>query len=261
MKWTVLVFVGALACGSTQPTTTAPAPAPAAPTLDQMVDAMCACKTPACADQVKTQFAGVDKPTDPSPHAAALRDYAKSCESSAREGDEVTLIGKMEDAMCACQDAACVERVQHEYKDFMKRENDRYHGNVKPSPQVMKRAEHMSDCAARAYEASGDTPHHGTGLDHTGGDWHPAPPPGAGDDGETGIPDCDAYLRLFDAYIQCDKIPEATKEATREGIAAQKEAFAELKDAPDDAKQTAAETCRESADALKQAASALGCSL
>src|SRR5205823_1138721 len=131
---------------------------------------------------------------------------------------------------------------------------------------VLKMAEHMSECAARAYQASNDgTGSHGTGLDHTGGTWHPAPPPGSsgGGDGsyDTGVPECDAYLKLFDEYIACDKIPQATRDASKQGIEAQKAAFAMLKDAPADAKQTAADTCRQSSDALQQAAAALGCPL
>ena len=256
MKWTALAFVGALACGSTQPTPAAPAPAPAAPTLDQMVDAMCACKTPACADQVRTQFPGVDKPGDTTPHVAALHATLGGCESTAREGDEVTMLGKMEDAMCACKDGACVDGVQKEYKPFMAREDEKYRGDTKPSAQLLKMAEHMQECAVRAYEASGDKPANGTGLDHTAGNWHPAPPPGSDSAGEggTGVPECDAYLRAVDRYLQCDKIPQEARDAMKDSIEQQREAFRA-------AGSAAADGCREASDAIKQTADAVGCPL
>jgi hypothetical protein len=260
MKWIALALAGALACGSSQPTATTPppaAPAPA-PTLDDMVDAMCACKTPACADQVKAKVAGVDKPGDAAPHVVALRDALARCETTAREGDEVTEMGKMEDAMCACKDSRCVDQVQRDFKDFIAREGQRYGGDARPPKQILKMAEHMSECASRAYEG-GKSAAGGTGLDHTAGEWHPAQDTGGAID--TGVPECDVYLKLFDRYMACDKIPQATKDASKEAIEAQKEGYASLKDAPADAKKAAADGCRQASDALKQAASALGCSL
>jgi hypothetical protein len=255
-----LAFAGLVACGPAQPASTTTTPAAPAPTLDQMVDAMCACKTPACVDGVKTQYPGLDKPADTTPHVMALHDALAACEATAREGDEVGTFAKMDDAMCACKDAPCAERVQHDYKEFWKREIEKYSGNKKPTAQVEKIAEHIGDCEMRAREGVATTGH-GTGLDHTGGDWHPAPDPDATGDSETSIPECDAYLVAFDKYMSCDKIPQATKDATREGIAAQKVSFRELKDAPPEAKKAAADGCRQGLDALKQAADALGCPL
>ena len=249
------------ACGPAQPAATTTTPTPPAHTLDDMVDAMCACKTPACADQVKAQFAGVDTPGDTAPHVVSLRDAAKACETTAREGDEVTMLDQMEDAMCACKDAPCTDSVEHQYKAFWDRELKKYR-DAKPTAQVMKIAERMGTCEERAREASGAPSHGGTGLDHTGGDWHPAPPPGsdsAGGDGTTGIAECDAYLHAVEAYAACDKVPQEARDAVKESIDAIKQSAQVAKASGDDAVKAVADSCKQGADAIAQVLAAMGC--
>jgi hypothetical protein len=258
-----LAFAGLVACGPAQPSTTTTTPTTPAPTLDQMVDAMCACKTPACADGVKSQYPGLDKPADTTPHLIALHDALVACDTTAREGDEVGMLDKMEDAMCACKDAACADRVQHEYKAFWKHEEDKYSGDKRPTDQIMKIAEHLVMCEMSARDASDTTAHHGTGLDHTGGDWHPAPPPGGDSSGAgaTGVATCDQYLREVDKIMRCDKVPQATKDAIKQGVDAMMQSFANMSDAPEEAKRAAADACTQARDAIDQAGSALGCSM
>jgi hypothetical protein len=227
-----------------------------------MVDAMCACKTPACADGVKSQLAGADKPGDTSPSATALRDYMRVCEQTAREVDEVEMLRNMDAAMCACHDAPCTERVGQDYKDFWKREIDRYSGDRKPSPQVVKIAEHEQQCEERAREGSGQTAGNGTGLDHTGGNWHPAPPSGgSGGAHDTGVAACNEELTAFDRYMQCDKLPHEAKDAMRQSIEAQFQAIGDLTTASEETKRGAADSCMQVLDALQQSAAAMGCPL
>src|SRR5262245_12264978 len=112
-----------------------------------MTDAMCACKSPACADQVKRDFAAVVPATTAAqpPHTIALVTYARTCETTAREGDEMGQLTAMKDAMCACNDAPCVEQVEKRYADFMKREEAKYQ-KATPSDELMKVGEAMATC-------------------------------------------------------------------------------------------------------------------
>jgi hypothetical protein len=81
--------------------------------------------------------------------------------------------------------------------------------------------------------------------------------------GDTGIAECDAYLKSFDKYLTCDKVPAQAKDASKTGIDQMKASWASLKDpsVPAEAKKSAADACKQADDALKQSATALGCTL
>jgi hypothetical protein len=101
----------------------------------------------------------------------------------------------------------------------------------------------------------------------------PAPPPSSSSvpasdaavmtAGLTSIAACDEYVAVFDAYLACDKVPPQVVEASKQGIDAMKHAWADLRDAdvPREARQAASDACRQGTDALKESATALGCSL
>src|SRR6476659_5379892 len=57
---------------------------------------------------------------------------------------------KMKDAMCACKDAACVDKVQKDYADFMKSMEEKYKGDKKPDEDMMKIGEEMAKCMSDA---------------------------------------------------------------------------------------------------------------
>jgi hypothetical protein len=80
---------------------------------------------------------------------------------------------------------------------------------------------------------------------------------------DTSVPECDAYLRAFNEYMRCDKIPEQARESSGQAIQQMVAAFQQLKDpsVPAEAKQQAAQACTQAIDALRQAASALGCTV
>jgi hypothetical protein len=77
----------------------------------------------------------------------------------------------------------------------------------------------------------------------------------------TGIPMCDEYVRLMQSYLRCDKVPQAARDAAKQGLDAMTEAWGQMSGMPDDAKQAANEACQQAGDALKQGAAAMGCSL
>ena len=78
----------------------------------------------------------------------------------------------------------------------------------------------------------------------------------------TGIAECDAYLAAFDKFNACDKVPAATKDASKTSIDQMKASWSSLKDpsTPEASKKAAADACKAANDALAQSAKALGCS-
>ncbi len=79
--------------------------------------------------------------------------------------------------------------------------------------------------------------------------------------GSTGIPGCDQYLTLMDGYLRCDKIPQATRDAARQGMEAMKQGFRDMGNLPDDVKKQTHDACLQAVDALRQGAQAMGCAL
>ena len=77
----------------------------------------------------------------------------------------------------------------------------------------------------------------------------------------TGIPACDRYLAAMEKYMQCPAIPQAAKDASRQGIDQMKQSWQMLRDpsVPPEAKQAANDACLQAVDALKQAGAAMGC--
>ena len=81
----------------------------------------------------------------------------------------------------------------------------------------------------------------------------------AGGGGATGIAECDEYIKVVEKYVSCDKIPQASRDATKQGLDTMKKGWGPSM--PDDAKKAAADACKAGTDAVKQGASAVGCAL
>ena len=79
----------------------------------------------------------------------------------------------------------------------------------------------------------------------------------------SGIPECDSYLAKVEKYMSCDKVPQAARDAAKQGIEASKQGWAALNGAnvPEASKLAAASGCKQGEDALIQGAKALGCTL
>ncbi len=79
--------------------------------------------------------------------------------------------------------------------------------------------------------------------------------------GGTGLADCDAYVAAMDKYLACDKIPQAARDAAKQGADAMKSAWGDVGALPDDVKKQTNDACKSAVDALAQGASAMGCTL
>jgi hypothetical protein len=79
----------------------------------------------------------------------------------------------------------------------------------------------------------------------------------------SGIPECDAYLAAVEKYMSCDKIPQATRDATKQGFESTKQSWAALKgsDVPEATKQAVVSGCKQGLDGMAQAAKAMGCEI
>jgi hypothetical protein len=78
----------------------------------------------------------------------------------------------------------------------------------------------------------------------------------------TGVPECDEYLKAFEALTKCDKAGPAL-DGLKQGLEASKTAWGSWKDMDETsrkaAQQAAGPGCKAGADAIKQTASSLGC--
>lgn len=81
---------------------------------------------------------------------------------------------------------------------------------------------------------------------------------GGGGGGGGGLPAaCNEYKELIGKLASCDKLPQASRDAMKQGYDAMEQGWANLKDMPAEAQQAAEDGCKQGADALKQAAAAL----
>jgi hypothetical protein len=80
--------------------------------------------------------------------------------------------------------------------------------------------------------------------------------------GLTGVPECDEYLKAFEALTKCDKAGPAL-DGLKQGLEASKTAWGSWKDLDEAsrkaAQQAAGPGCKAGADAIKQTAASMGC--
>jgi Tfp pilus assembly protein FimV len=70
-------------------------------------------------------------------------------------------------------------------------------------------------------------------------------------------PDCRAYLITVSAYVECDKIPQASRDAAAQGAAALTTSWSRTPS--QDQMDAASEQCRATAAALRDGARTIGC--
>jgi hypothetical protein len=75
----------------------------------------------------------------------------------------------------------------------------------------------------------------------------------------TGIPECDAYAATMAKYAACDKLPADAKKAMTDAFEQSKQGWAQLAQAPAEAKTAAGTSCKTADDAAKTALTSLGC--
>ena len=78
----------------------------------------------------------------------------------------------------------------------------------------------------------------------------PPPPPGGS---VSDIPECDAYGALIEKMSQCDQLPQASRDALKQGYDAMKTGWSDTRVMTEDMKKTMADACRQATDALTQA--------
>ncbi len=194
------------------------------------------------------------------------------------DGGAAEAMGKMvefKDKMCGCadkKDKDCAQKVTDDMTKWAQDSAKTMDKNVKPTEADMKKMEEvgkqLGECTTKAMMADMGTPptepgaaltptEPGAAAPAAGSDTAAAP---AGDAG--GLPqECADYKAAMEKYASCDKVPAATKDAMKQGFEAQSAAWANIGAMPADAKAQMATGCKQGVDALKQGASALGCSI
>ena len=86
-------------------------------------------------------------------------------------------------------------------------------------------------------------------------------PAGGGAAAATGLAECDAYIAAVEKFVTCDTVPQASRDATKQGLDGMKAAWGDTAGMPEEAKKAANDSCKQATDALKQGASAMGCTM
>jgi len=79
----------------------------------------------------------------------------------------------------------------------------------------------------------------------------PPPPPPSAPFGD--IPECTEYGALIEKLSRCDQLPQASRDALKQGYDAMKGSWSSTGDLSDDVRKTMADACRQATEALTQA--------
>ena len=79
----------------------------------------------------------------------------------------------------------------------------------------------------------------------------------------TGVPECDSYLKAVEKYLNCNKIPQAARDAQAQSAQQMKNGMSAWASMPADqrkmAQDAAKSSCSQGLSAIKQSATAIGC--
>lgn len=196
------------------------------------------------------------------------------------DGGAAEAMGKMvefKDKMCGCadkKDKDCAQKVTDDMTKWAQDSAKTMDKNAKPTEADMKKMEEvgkqlgecttkamMADMAAPPMDGSAATPTEGSAAGSAmvdGSGSAVAPTMAAAGD----LPaECADYKSAMEKYAACDKVPAETKDAMKKSFEASSAAWANIGAMPADAKAQMASGCKQGVDALKQGASALGCSI
>ncbi|MCA9674313.1 MAG: hypothetical protein KC464_04650, partial [Myxococcales bacterium] len=151
-------------------------------------------------------------------------------------------LAALRDSACACQDTACAEHVQRQFGDFADRYRD-VHGDDDQNQRATLLAQQAMECLMNVAAGAGDDTSDAVPVAWT----------------TTGVPGCDQYVAEVEQYLSCDKVPQAARDAARQGLDAMKQGWGDMSGVPDDVKQQAGDACLQAVDAMKQAEAAMGC--
>ncbi len=157
----------------------------------------------------------------------------------------------LRDQACACKDVACADQVQQGLTELANKHRDTK-GSDAETEEVTSLAVTLTECLTKVMIA--DVPlDASTDVDADG----EAPP--ADDPAATGMPACDDYVAALAEYVECDKIPADVRDSTRQSIEQLRDAWRGMAGMSDDIKAQLIDGCKQGADAMRQARSAMGC--
>lgn len=177
----------------------------------------------------------------------------------AGDGSADHVLGKLRrtrDDVCACKDRTCVEEAEQRLMDWAMRHMDELK-DLKPTEAQDDEADRIQDemdaCKERIAPAPRPEPSPSTPVT-------PLPP------GGTGSKACDAYLATFEQVVQkCGEKMGPALEAMIQSRNAQLDAFAEWATLDKKSRKAAVDAaepgCKAANDALRQAATSMGCAL
>ncbi|MBZ0236298.1 MAG: hypothetical protein K8M05_28480 [Deltaproteobacteria bacterium] len=177
----------------------------------------------------------------------------------AGDGSADQVLGKLRgtrDDVCACKDSTCVEEAEQRLMDWAMSHMEKLK-DLKPTEAQNEEADRIQDemqaCKERIAPAPRPEPSPSTPVT-------PLPP------GGTGSKACDAYLATFDQVVQkCGEKMGPALEAMIQSRNAQLDAFAEWATLDKKSRKAAVDAaepgCKAANDALRQAATSMGCAL
>jgi hypothetical protein len=187
-----------------------------------------------------------------------LLDVAQVVADGFPGGGADEILAKMrefKDEVCACADAACIEDVEKSMMTWALKNMDKMK-NMKPTRAQDEAADRIEEAMDACKERIAPQPH----VSDEPVTLTPLPPDG------TGSPQCDAYLATFDEMAaKCaDKMGPAL-DAMAQSRNAQVEAFAQWKQLDKASRKAAIDAakvgCQSATDALRRAATSMGCPL
>lgn len=72
-------------------------------------------------------------------------------------------------------------------------------------------------------------------------------------------PACQALINEYDKLARCDKLPQASRDAMKEGLKAMKDGWGDMSKMDKDTWRATDDACKQGLDGVKQAESAVGC--
>ncbi|MCE9572668.1 MAG: hypothetical protein K8W52_05885 [Deltaproteobacteria bacterium] len=167
-------------------------------------------------------------------------------------------IEALRDQVCACTTRACADEAIGAADRLSQHLGGKYPRPVDVPAPIWDALNATATCTNRIEGDGGSTADTSSNADDGTTDWA-----ALRSGGSVGVRACDRFLVLQDRYFACDKVPQQAKDAMKQSMDQQEQAWSMLKDPgiPEEAKRAAGDGCRAGADALIQSAAVMGCSL
>ncbi|HEY4179898.1 MAG TPA: hypothetical protein VGM90_23815 [Kofleriaceae bacterium] len=167
--------------------------------------------------------------------------------------DALAKVTELKDRVCACKDKDCATKVHDEYVAWGI-ELSKTGGSERPDEAMAKKMTEVAttygDCFTKAMASAPVAPSPPLPAEAM---QQAQPIPFSG---TTGIPECDDYKAAVDKIVACDKMPAASRSVLKDALG---QALLSIRSLPADGRKAAATACTMGLDAIKQAASAVGC--